>query len=211
MNVILLGYPGAGKGTQAQLLKEKGFMHISTGDLIRKEIAAGTALGKQIEGVVKQGSLVSDDIIIQLLMNVVKDAKGGIVFDGFPRTLAQAQTLDKYLALQGKKIDYIVLLKMQEDEVLKRLTSRRVCKVCGAIDNIYWPSYKGICAKDGGELITRPDDTLESAKHRFEVYKKETQPLINYYNKSAGFKEINGSGTPDEVFKLVEQALGLQK
>jgi len=212
MNVILLGYPGAGKGTLAVKLKEKyGFMHVSTGDLIRGEIASGTALGLKIKALTSQGNLVSDEDTIQLLKNAIEGRQGNIVYDGFPRTLNQAKVLDAYLAEQGKKIDYIVLLNMAEDAVLKRLTSRRLCKVCGAIYNIYSPDFKNICTKDGGELITRADDTLESAKHRFEVFKKETYPLIAYYQESPGFRQVDGSGTPDEVLVLVEQALGLVK
>jgi adenylate kinase len=212
VNIILLGFPGSGKGTQAELLKRKyGFMHISTGDLIRREIAAGTPLGRKIEFLTSQGNLASDEDTVNLLVAAIKDREDGIIFDGFPRTTAQAGMLDKYLKLHGRKVDAVVLIGMSEDAVLKRLTSRRVCAQCGGIYNIYSPDYKEICVKCGGRLVTRPDDTLESAKHRLEVFKKETQPLINYYQQSAGFKEVEGGGSPEEVFGEVAKALGLEK
>jgi adenylate kinase len=211
MNIILLGFPGSGKGTQAELLKrEYGFMHVSTGDLIRREIAAGTPLGRKIELLINRGNLASDEDTVNLLVNAIKDRDDDIVFDGFPRTTAQAKMLDRYLKQHGKKVDEVVLLSMREDVVLKRLTSRRVCAQCGSIYNIYSPEYKGICAKCGGRLVTRPDDTLESAKHRLEVFKKETQPLISYYQQSAGFKKVDGNGSPAEVFGAVLKALDLE-
>jgi len=212
MNIILLGFPGAGKGTQAVMLKEKyNFKHISTGDLIRHEIANHTPLGDKIKLLTSQGNLVPDEDIIKLLMSVVEGYGGSIIFDGFPRTTAQAETLDKYLAKQGKKVDAVILLSLGEDVVLKRLTSRRVCGKCGTIYNIYSADYTGICLKCGGQLITRPDDTLESAKHRLEVFKKETRPLIEYYKKSGVLKEVDGGGTPHEVFGKVQDTLGLKK
>ena len=213
MNIVLLGFPGAGKGTQAKMLKEQfGFMHISTGDLIRGEIARATPLGEKIKLLVKSGGLVADEDTFKLLAAAVESSKGNIIFDGFPRTIAQAETLDKYLAQQGKKVDIALLINLSEEEVLKRLTSRRVCGACGGIYNIYSGDYKGICTKCGGQLITRPDDTLESAKHRLEVFKKETQPLIEYYQKSsASFKKVDGGGSPQEVFCSVQDALGPKK
>ena len=212
MNIVLLGFPGSGKGTQAQLLKRQyGFMHVSTGDLIRHEIAAGTPLGKKIELLISRGNLASDEDTVNLLVNAIKDRDDDIVFDGFPRTTAQAEVLDRYLKLHGKKVDDVVLLSMREDVVLKRLTSRRVCVQCGGVYNIYAPDYKEICVKCGGQLATRPDDTLESAKHRLEVFKKETQPLISYYQQSAGFKKVDGNGSPEEVFGEVAKALGFKK
>jgi adenylate kinase len=212
VNIILLGFPGSGKGTQAELLKQRyGFMHVSTGDLIRHEIAAGTPLGKKIELLISQGNLASDEDTVNLLVNAIKYRDNDIVFDGFPRTTAQAEVLDRYLKQHGKKVDEVVLLSTREDLILKRLTSRRVCVNCGGIYNIYSPDYREICVKCGGRLTTRPDDTLESAKHRLEVFKKETQPLISYYQQSAGFKKVDGGGSPEEVFGEVVKALGLKK
>lgn len=212
MDLVLLGFPGAGKGTQAEQLKEKyGFRHISTGDLIRAEIAAGTALGKEVETIIKQGNLASDDLIINILVNAIKDEKQSIVFDGFPRTMAQAEALDKYLAAHDRRVTDVVMIELSEEEVLKRLTSRRVCKKCGAIYNIYSPDYTGVCTKCGGELITRPDDSLESAKHRLEVFKKETEPLLGYYSKNPGISKVDGSKKVEEVFSAIVSALGLIK
>lgn len=212
MNIILLGYPGSGKGTQAEKLEGKyGFMHISTGDLIRQEIAAGTPLGKKIETAISLGNLASDEDTVKLLINAIKDKDDGIIFDGFPRTLAQAGVLDKYLEEHGKKIDVALLLSMREEVVFKRISSRRVCSKCGAIYNISMPGVEELCSKCGGRLVTRPDDTEQSVKHRFEIFKKETQPLVDYYIKTAVFKKVDGNGSPDEVFAQVEQALGLKK
>ena len=212
MNIVLLGFPGAGKGTQAEMLKQEyGFMHVSTGDLIRHEIAQGTPLGKKIELLISQGNLASDEDAVRLLVAAIKDRDDNIIFDGFPRTTAQAEILDKYLAENGKRVDEVVLLSMREEVVLKRLTSRRVCSGCGSIYNTTSADYKEICTKCGGHLITRPDDTLESAKHRLEVFKKETQPLIEYYQKSGVLKKVDGGGTPHEVFNKVQETLGLKK
>jgi len=212
MNIVLLGFPGAGKGTQAVKLEEKyDFRHISTGDLIRSEIAKGTPLGKQVSAEIKKGNLVPDELIIGILENVIKNEKKGIIFDGFPRTVFQAETLDKYLAQHGSKIDSVIVLELSEEEVLRRLTSRRICKKCGAIYNIYAKDYTGVCVKCGGELYTRPDDTLQSARHRLEVFKKETEPLLSYYGKTQSCKKVDGSKTIEEVFSSVVKALGLIK
>ena len=202
MNIILLGFPGAGKGTQAANLVEKyNFRHISTGDLIRQEIAAGTPLGKQVEAVINAS----------ILINVIKDEKRSIIFDGFPRTLAQAESLDRYLQSHGGKVDAVVLLNLSEREVLKRLTSRRVCKECGAVYNIYAPDYTGKCTKCGGSLYIRRDDDEHSARHRLEVFDKETKPLIEYYTKSGLCKTVDGSKSKEEVFSEIVSVLNLSK
>lgn len=212
MNIVLLGFPGAGKGTQAEKLVEKyNFRHISTGDLIRHEIALGTPLGKEVEAVIDSGNLASDELIINILVNAIKDEKRGVIFDGFPRTLAQAEALDRYLTLHGGKVDAAVLLNLSEEEVLKRLTSRRVCKECGAVYNIYAPDYTGRCTKCGGELYIRHDDDVHSARHRLEVFHKETQPLIEYYKKSGICKVVDGSKSIVSVFAEIVAVLGLSK
>lgn len=212
MNVILLGYPGAGKGTQAEKLKEEyGFRHISTGDLIRAEIASGSDFGKQLEAVIKEGNLVSDELVISILINAIENETKSIVFDGFPRTVPQARALDKILAQKSKKIHHVLLIDLSEEEVLKRLTSRRVCKLCGAIYNIYSEGFKNQCVKDCGELITRSDDTLQSAKHRLEVFEKETKPLLGYYGETTGVKKVSGMGTVAEVSDEIIRALKIQK
>ncbi len=207
MNIILLGYPGAGKGTEAENLKKQGYFHVSTGDLIRAEIKKESPLGKQVKEITSKGNLVPDALVTEILLSAIK-GKENVLFDGFPRTLAQAQTLTKYLEDAGQKVK-VILLKTTEEVVLKRLTSRRLCKDCGHIENIYWPSYTGKCSKCGGELYTRADDTLESAKHRLDVFKKETEPLLEYYSKQAGYITVDSSGTIEEVASTVKRALGL--
>ena len=207
MNIILLGYPGAGKGTEAENLKKQGYFHVSTGDLIRAEIKKESPLGKQVKEITSKGNLVPDALVTEILLSAIK-GKDNVLFDGFPRTLAQAQTLTKYLEDAGQKVK-VILLKTTEEVVLKRLTSRRLCKDCGHIENIYWPSYTGKCSKCGGELYTRADDTLESAKHRLDVFKKETEPLLEYYSKQAGYITVDSSGTIEEVASTVKRALEL--
>ena len=212
MNIVLLGFPGAGKGTQAEKLVEKyDFRHISTGDLIRQEIAQGTPLGKEVEATIESGNLASDDMIISILVNAIKDEKRGVIFDGFPRTIAQAEMLDAYLARRGAQVDAAVLIKLSEAEVLKRITSRRVCQECGAVYNTNAEGYSGKCGKCGGALYIRPDDDERSARHRLEVFHKETQPLIEYYERGGKCKGVDGSGSIDSVFKEIETALGLSK
>jgi len=207
MNIILLGYPGAGKGTEAENLKKEGYFHVSTGDLIRAEIKKESPLGKQVKEITSKGNLVPDALVTEILLSAIK-GKDNVLFDGFPRTLAQAQTLTKYLEDAGQKVK-VVLLKATEEVVLKRLTSRRLCKDCGHIENIYSPSYTGKCSKCGGELYTRADDTLESATHRLDVFKKETEPLLEYYSKQAGYITVDASRTIEEVALTVKRALEL--
>ena len=207
MNIILLGYPGAGKGTEAENLKKQGYFHVSTGDLIRAEIKKESPLGKQVKEITSKGNLVPDALVTEILLTAIK-GKDNVLFDGFPRTLAQAQTLTKYLEDAGQKVK-VILLKATEEVVLKRLTSRRLCKDCGHIENIYSPSYTGKCTKCGGELYTRADDTLESATHRLNVFKKETEPLLEYYSKQAGYITIDASRTIEEVASTVKRALEL--
>lgn len=211
MNIILLGYPGAGKGTQAEfLVKEQKFDHISTGDMIRKEIALATPLGKEVESCIKQGNLVSDEQIIKLVEQVLKEGKQSYIFDGFPRTIPQAKSLDISLKALGQKIDYVLFLELSKEELIKRLTSRRVCQKCGAIHNIYAPNFTGKCAC-GGALITRSDDTLESAKHRLEVFEKQTRPLVDYYESSIGVKRLDAGKEAREVHNEILRAIQLKK
>lgn len=212
MNIVLLGFPGAGKGTQAVKLENKyGFRHISTGDLIRAEISSGTSFGKQVSALIEQGNLVPDSLITDMLFNAIKEENKGVIFDGYPRTISQAEALEKYLKDHGRKLDYSVLIQLTEEEVLRRLTSRRICKGCGAIYNIYSKDYTGACTKCGGELYTRPDDEIHSAKHRLEVFKKETEPLLSYYGSKKNYVTVDGSKSEEEVFSSIIAALGLIK
>ena len=212
MNIVLLGFPGAGKGTQAEKLVGKyNFRHISTGDLIRHEIALGTPLGKEVEATIDSGNLASDEMIISILVKAIKDEKRGVIFDGFPRTIAQAEALDNYLAQHGTQVDAAVLIRLSEAEVLKRITSRRICKECGAVYNINAEDYSGKCNKCGGALYIRHDDDEQSAKHRLEVFHKETQPLIEYYERGGKCKVVDGSKSIEKVFEEIENVLGLSK
>ena len=211
MNIILLGYPGAGKGTQAEfLVKEYAFEHISTGDMIRKEIALATPLGKEVQQTISQGNLVSDEQIIKLVEQVLKKGNSNRIFDGFPRTIPQAQSLKASLNALNQKIDYVLFLELSKEEVLKRLTSRRVCSKCGAIYNIYASNYTGKCTC-GGDLMTRSDDTLESAKHRIEVFEKQTRPLVDFYESSLGLTHIDASKPVREVLSEILRAMDLKK
>lgn len=211
MNIILLGYPGAGKGTQAEILvKEYDFEHISTGDMIRKEIALATPLGKEVEKGISQGNLVRDEQIIKLVEQVLKQGKQSYIFDGFPRTIPQAESLRISLTALRQKIDYVLFLQLSQEEVVKRLTSRRVCSKCGAIYNIYDKNFTGSCSC-GGALITRSDDSLESAKHRLEVFEKQTRPLVDYYESSLGIVHIDASKDTRKVHKEILRAIGLKK
>lgn len=198
MNIILMGCPGAGKGTQsARLQSAYNLQHISTGDLLRAEMASGSALGKQVAEVINGGNLVSDELMISMLETRVKASDKGIIFDGFPRTVAQAQALEIMLQKYNRSITRVIMIDLPEEEVVKRLSSRRLCKKCGRpAATITQP----VCAC-GGELYVRADDAPESVKHRLEVYRKDTLPVKNYYQHSGKYVEINGHQTPDQVFE----------
>lgn len=201
MNIILMGAPGAGKGTQSVKLQDKfGLKHISTGDVLRAEIASGSDLGKQIAGIIDNGNLVPDELMISMLENIVKHTDQGIIFDGFPRTVVQAEALDGMMKRLNRQITQVIMITLPESEIVKRITARRSCKVCGAVYHIDADFTEQLCKACGGELYVRPDDTAERAKHRIEVYHKETLPVKNYYDHSGIYHEVNGNQTPDKVF-----------
>lgn len=198
MNIILMGCPGAGKGTQSVRLQDAyELQHISTGDLLRAEMASGSALGKQVAEVINCGNLVSDELIIAMLSARVQQIDKGIIFDGFPRTVAQAEALGKMLQKYNRTITRVIMIDLPEEEVVRRLSSRRLCKKCGRPAET---TTQPVCAC-GGELYVRADDTPASVKHRLEVYHKDTLPVKNYYLHSGKYVEINGNQTPDQVFK----------
>ena len=198
MNIILMGCPGAGKGTQSAKLKEAfNLMHISTGDVLRAEMASGSALGQQVAGLINQGNLVPDELMISMLEKIVSTANSGIIFDGFPRTVAQAEALEKLLAKYHRTISQVIMIDLPEAEVVKRLSSRRLCKKCGKLAQ---NATQKACVC-GGELYTRADDAPESVKHRLEVYRTSTLPVKNFYEHSGNYVEINGNQMPDQVFK----------
>ena len=204
MNIILMGCPGAGKGTQsARVKQELQLEHISTGDVLRAEMAAGSELGKQISGLINAGNLVPDGLMISILEQRVKATDKGIIFDGFPRTVAQAQALDEMMKRLQRKITAVVMIDLPESEVVKRLSTRRMCKKCGKPAAT---STQPTC-DCGGELYVRADDAPESVKHRLEVYRKDTLPVKNYYLNSGKYVEVNGQQTPEQVFEDIVQVL----
>ena len=212
MYVILLGAPGAGKGTQVtNIAQNLNLVQMSTGDLFRQAVAEGTELGKQAQTYMKEGKLVPDEITIKMVMEkmVVVDNKSGVVFDGFPRTLKQAEALDKAMAKTKKKIDKVVYIKVSEEELLKRLSGRWICRNCQTPYHSVSspPKVNGRCDKCGGELYQRPDDTAETVKKRLKVYFAETAPLIDYYKKAGKLLEINGEGDIKEISRRLITSL----
>jgi len=199
MRIILLGPPGAGKGTQAKTITgELGIPHISTGDILRKAIEEKTPLGLKAKDYMDRGHLVPDDLIINLVRERIKreDCKKGFLLDGFPRTIPQAQALEEI-----SNVDKVIKLKIENDVAIERLSGRRTCKRCGAMYHIiYLPSKKeGICDRCGGELIIREDDKKEAILKRLEVYREETRPLIEYYGKKGLLAIIDGGRSKEEV------------
>lgn len=212
MRLVLLGAPGAGKGTQAKMLIEKyGIPQISTGDILRKAVADGTPLGKAAKAVMDRGELVPDKVVLDLVEERLKqdDCKKGYILDGFPRNTAQAETLDKMLQGLGMPLDSALSVDVPKDDLLKRLTGRRTCKNCQQMFNIYFspPKKDNVCDKCGGELFQRDDDKEETIKKRLDVYEAQTAPLMDYYGKKGILKSIQGVGTIDEIFDKVCAAL----
>lgn len=214
MNLIFLGAPGSGKGTQAVRLAEKiSVLHLSTGDLLRAAVKNGTELGKKAERFMKAGELVPDNIIIGLIEEKQQSGKlnAGFILDGFPRTIPQAQALDAMFKRVGAKIDHAVLLDVDDEEIIKRLSGRMYCGGCQAGYNYpaNMPKVEGVCDKCGGKLVRRPDDEPEVVTNRLEVYKKQTQPIEDYYRKQSILLAIRGIGTPDDIFGRIEKGLGV--
>lgn len=213
LRTILLGPPGAGKGTQAVRIVEKyGIPHISTGDIFRDNIKRQTELGKKAQEYMNKGELVPDDLVIEIATDRLlrDDCKKGFLLDGFPRTVYQAEKLDEFMQAHGGKIDHVINLEVGDDLLIFRLTGRRVCKQCGAsfhVVNIP-PRVEGICDKCGGELVQRADDTEETVKNRIAVYKEQTMPLIDYYTKADNISTLDGAASLDECFAEIVKVLG---
>jgi adenylate kinase len=212
MYIILLGAPGAGKGTQAAMMAQQlKLVHVATGDLFRQALNQGTALGKQAKSYMEQGKLVPDSITIQMVLErlAAPDCKPGVILDGFPRNLEQAQALDKALVGQSKAIDRVVYIKVADQELLRRLSGRWICRNCQTPYHMVNspPRVPGKCDKCGGELYQRPDDKEETVRERLKVYAAQTAPLIDYYTKAGKLLEIDGVGTEDEVAKRIVSAL----
>lgn len=212
MRIVLLGPPGSGKGTQAtRIEKEFGIPHISTGDIFRYNISRNTPIGLEAKSYIEKGLLVPDDLTLRIVENrfLEEDCKNGFMLDGFPRTLVQAEALDKVLGEKSKGLDAVVNLEVSDDVIIHRMTNRRVCKECGESYNLcfYKPIVEGICDKCGGSLITREDDGLETVSNRLKVYKNQTYPLIEYYKGKGIMVTVNGELPADEVFKDIKKAL----
>ncbi len=212
MYIIFLGAPGAGKGTQAIYVAGKlNLVHIATGDLFRQAIEQGTELGIQAKAYMEKGILGPDEITIRMVFERMSDpdCESGVVFDGFPRNLKQARALDEVLAKQAKAIDMVVYIKVSEEELLKRLSGRWICRDCQtpyhAVNSP--PKIWGRCNQCGGKLYQRPDDTDETVKKRLQVYFTETAPLIDYYTRLGKLMEVDGEGSIDEVGKRIIAAL----
>ncbi|WP_027399941.1 adenylate kinase [Anaerovorax odorimutans] len=213
LRIILLGPPGAGKGTQASRISEKyNIPHISTGDIFRKNVKEETALGLKVKEYMNKGSLVPDDLTIQLIEDRLSadDCKNGFLLDGFPRTVYQAEQFDKYLSERNLSIDHVLDIDVKKEELLTRLIGRRVCRNCGATYHVINmpPEKEGVCDVCGGELYQRADDTEATVENRIEVYLAQTKPLIDYYEKSGVISHIDGATGLENVFNDIVDVLG---
>jgi adenylate kinase len=213
MNIILLGPPGAGKGTQAKRLIDRyGIPQISTGDMLRAALKEGTPLGLEAKTYMDKGALVPDSVVIGLVKERIQksDCGKGYMLDGFPRNVSQAEALDKMLAELKQKIDDVISIEVPSGELLGRLTGRRTCRSCGGGFHIMFdpPKKDGVCDKCGGELYQRDDDNETTVKSRLEVYDKQTKPLIDYYQKQTKLRGIPGVGAMEEIFTRITKVLG---
>ena len=213
MKIIMLGAPGAGKGTQAKKIAAKyGIPHISTGDIFRANIKNGTELGKKAKTYMDQGLLVPDELVVDLVVDRVNqdDCTNGYVLDGFPRTIPQAEALTEALEKMGQKVDFAIDVNVPDENIVKRMGGRRACVTCGATYHmVYAPTKKeGICDTCGGELILRDDDKPETVQKRLNVYHDQTQPLINYYTNQGILRTVDGTVDIDDVFRAITDFLG---
>ena len=211
MRIVLLGAPGAGKGTQCKRIVAKyGLLHLSSGDILRQERAAGTKLGKKAQSYMDSGTLVPDQIIVEMMVGAIKNtSETGFVLDGFPRTVNQAEELDKALVSAGQKIDTVLNLKVKREVVAQRMTGRRSCPQCGAVYHIenLKPKVEGICDNNGTTLIQRPDDCLEVVANRLKTYHRQTEPVVDYYKKNNTICDIDANEDADEVSELIFENL----
>ena len=213
MKIVMLGAPGAGKGTQAKKISDKyEIPHISTGDIFRANIKNGTELGKKAKSFIDKGQLVPDELTLDLIMDRFKedDCKNGYVLDGFPRTIPQAEALDEALKANGEKVDFAIDIDVPDENIVRRMGGRRACVNCGATYHIVYSPTKveGKCDKCGEELIVRDDDKPETVLSRLEVYHNQTQPLIDYYNEQGILKSVDGTIDMKDVFNEIVKILG---
>ncbi len=213
MRIVLLGAPGAGKGTQCKnIVGEYGLLHLSSGDILRQERAGGTELGKKAQSYMDSGALVPDDLIIRMMAKAISKAPAaGFILDGFPRTVNQAVELDKSLALSDQKIDVVINLEIDDSVINRRMTGRRSCPKCGAVYHIenLKPKVDGKCDNDGTKLVQRPDDSPEVVLKRLKTYHQQTEPLVDYYKKNSNVLDIDAEKDPDEVKSRVFKKLGM--
>lgn len=213
MKIIMLGAPGAGKGTQAKMIADQyGIPHISTGDIFRANIKEQTELGLEAKKYMDQGALVPDELTVRILLDRVakEDCKAGYVLDGFPRTIPQAEVLDQAVTKMNEKIDFAINVEVPDENIIKRMSGRRACLACGATYHVEHvpPKKEGICDRCGKELVLRDDDQPETVKKRLQVYHEQTQPLIEYYQKKNILKEVDGTKDMKDVFAEIVSILG---
>ena len=211
MRIVLLGAPGAGKGTQCKRVVDRyNLAHLSSGDILRQQRAAGTELGRKAQSYMDSGGLVPDEIIVGMMADEIRKTAGaGFVLDGFPRTVNQALELDKAMTSDGKKIDLVLNLEIDEEIVLQRMTGRRSCPACGSVYHIenLKPKVEGICDRDGAELVQRPDDSREVVANRLEIYHQQTEPVVDYYRNNNTVYDIDAGLPADETSALVLERL----
>ncbi|MCM3358513.1 MULTISPECIES: adenylate kinase [unclassified Psychrobacillus] len=212
MNIVLMGLPGAGKGTQADKIVEKyAIPHISTGDMFRAAIKEGTELGLKAKSFMDQGALVPDEVTIGIVRERLSkpDCDQGFLLDGFPRTVPQAEALDALLSDLGKSIEHVLNIQVEQEELIKRLTGRRICKECGTAYHLLFnpPAKEGVCDKDGGELYQRADDNPETVTNRLEVNMKQTQPLLDFYENKGVLSNLDGQQDIKVVFADIDALL----
>jgi adenylate kinase len=212
MRVVLLGAPGAGKGTQCKRVLDKyGIVHLSSGDILRQNRADGTGLGKKAQSYMDSGGLVPDELIVEMMSDAIKKegTSGGFVLDGFPRTVNQARELDEALASDGQKIDIVLNLMIDDETIMDRMAGRRSCPKCGSVYHIknLKPKVEGICDNDGAELIQRPDDNPEVVANRLKTYHEQTEPVVGYYKENNTVLDIDASKDADEASVLVFEQL----
>lgn len=208
MKIVMLGAPGAGKGTQAKKLSGKyGIPHISTGDIFRANIKQGTELGKKAKEYMDQGQLVPDELVVDLVADRLRseDCEKGFILDGFPRTIPQAEALDKALEQMGAALDYAIDVEVPDENIVRRMSGRRACVGCGATYHTQYaaPKQENICDACGGELILRDDDKPETVEKRLSVYHEQTQPLIDYYRSAGVLEEVDGTQDMETVFQEI--------
>lgn len=212
MKIIMLGAPGAGKGTQAKMIAEKfSIPHVSTGDIFRANIKNGTELGMEAKKYMDEGLLVPDELTVRILLDRVSqdDCRNGYVLDGFPRTIPQAQVLEDALSKLGDRIDYAINVDVSDENIINRMSGRRACVSCGATYHLVHipPKSEGICDKCSAELILRDDDKAETVKNRLGVYHKQTQPLIDFYESKGVLKSVDGTADMKDVFAAIVEIL----